>query len=125
MKYVIYLRVSTSGQDLKPQIEKCLESIRRDHKGDLEYLVFSDKKTAKNALKYRPGMQNALDSLRKGDTLVSTKIDRIARNGSAAYEVQDKLVDKQAKLRLVDQPHMHDPLIFAIMVGMSIKELEM
>ncbi len=125
MKYVIYLRVSTTGQDLTPQLEKCLENIRRDHRGDLEYLVFSDKKTAKNDLKHRPGMRDTLSCLRRGDVLVSTKIDRIARNGAAAYEIQDRLIDKGVKLRLTDQPHMHDPLIFAMMVGLSIKELEM
>jgi DNA invertase Pin-like site-specific DNA recombinase len=102
-----------------------MTSIQQEHKGVFEYLVFSDKKTAKNALKYRPGMRDALRSLRRGDVLVSTKIDRIARNGGAAYLIQDELVDLGVKLKLTDQPHMNDPLMFAMMVGLSIKEVEM
>lgn len=125
MKYVIYLRVSTKKQDFDNQLTRCMQVLRRDDPSNFEYLVFSDKKTAKNALKYRPGITEAICSLRRGDVLVAEKIDRISRNGKAAHTIQADLVEAGVSLKITSQPGISDPLMFAMLVGLAVKETEM
>lgn len=44
-----------------------------------------------------------LDYLRKGDTLVITKLDRLARSTAHLYQLVDALKEKGAALRVLDQ----------------------
>lgn len=143
MKYVIYLRVSTDGQDYETQKLRCLYELKKILNSEhFEYEVFSDKRTGRQTakkkktensesdmlqelLKKRPGLIQALDALDKGDVFVSQKIDRIARDGLCAYIVKDALERKKAKLLIIDQPGIDDPVIFSVFVGVAVKESEM
>src|SRR6188474_228076 len=46
----------------------------------------------------------ALEYLREGDTLLVTKIDRLARSTSDLYRIISELADKGVAFRVVDDP---------------------
>ena len=68
MTTVGYARVSSLGQDLAVQLEK-LKGCDR---------VFKEKRSGIDA--GRPELKACLDYLRDGDTLLVTKLDRLARS---------------------------------------------
>ncbi|WP_445496720.1 recombinase family protein [Photorhabdus sp. SF281] len=65
-----YIRVSTNDQNIDLQ-RNALMSINCEH-------IFEDKISGKTA--NRPGLKRALKQLKKGDTLVVWKLDRLGRS---------------------------------------------
>jgi DNA invertase Pin-like site-specific DNA recombinase len=55
----------------------------------------------------RPGLQQALAACRAGDTLVVTKLDRLARSLPDARAIADELTQREVKLNLGGS--VHDP----------------
>lgn len=55
----------------------------------------------------RPGLHQALAACRAGDTLVVTKLDRLARSLPDARAIADELTQRQVKLNL--RGSVHDP----------------
>jgi DNA invertase Pin-like site-specific DNA recombinase len=49
-------------------------------------------------------LQQCLAYVRKGDTLLVTKIDRLARSTSDLYEIISKLQTKGVEFRVIDDP---------------------
>lgn len=95
-----YARVSTDGQDLTAQRDGLaalgLEAGR----------VYVDHGlTGTN--RARPGLREALAACRPGDTLVVTKLDRLARSLPDARAIADELTAGQVKLSLGGS--VHDP----------------
>ncbi len=95
-----YARVSTDEQDLTPQRDEltglgvAAERIYVDH-----------GLTGTN--RDRPGLREALAACREGDTLVVTKLDRLARSLPDAREILDDLTAREVKLSL--GASVHDP----------------
>ena len=88
-----YARCSTDKQDLSAQIQ-ALKAL-----GVSEDRVYSDYGfTGSN--RQRPGLDQALAAVRKGDTLVVTKLDRLARSVPDARAIADQLAQKGVKLAL-------------------------
>ncbi|WP_047981675.1 recombinase family protein [Ornithinibacillus contaminans] len=87
-----YARVSTADQNLEAQIQSLKEAgvVR----------VFNDKATGKNIK--REGLQDLLSILEAGDTLVITKLDRIARNVKEGIQLIDELAEKGIKLHVLN-----------------------
>ena len=71
MTQLAYIRVSSVGQSLEVQRDKVTAS------GVEPKNVFEEKRSGLDT--GRPELKACLRSLRKGDTLVITKIDRLAR----------------------------------------------
>jgi DNA invertase Pin-like site-specific DNA recombinase len=88
-----YARVSTNGQDLTAQREGltalgvALENIYVDH-----------GLTGTN--RTRPGLREAAAAVRSGDTLVVTKLDRLALSLPDARDIADELTRKGVALSL-------------------------
>ncbi|WP_071460759.1 recombinase family protein [Bacillus massilinigeriensis] len=87
-----YARVSTAGQDLEAQIqalkaEGCTE-------------IYSEKFTGTQ--KDRPQLQALLAVLGEGDTLVVTKLDRIARSATQGSELVRELIDKGVRVNILN-----------------------
>ncbi|MFN2506328.1 MAG: recombinase family protein [Acidimicrobiales bacterium] len=95
-----YARVSTDEQDLTAQ---------RDTLAALG--VSSDRTYVDQGLtgtnRERPGLRQALAACRAGDTLVVTKLDRLARSLPDARSIVEDLTRRQVKLSLGGS--VHDP----------------
>jgi DNA invertase Pin-like site-specific DNA recombinase len=95
-----YARVSTDAQDLTAQ---------RDALAVLgvppERLYVDHGLTGTH--RDRPGLREALAACRAGDTLVVTKLDRLARSLPDARDIVDDLTRRQVKLNVGGS--VHDP----------------
>src|SRR5712692_9434434 len=91
MALVGYARVSSVGQSLTVQLEK----LKRCHK------LFQEKKST--ASDRRPQLEACLDYIREGDTLVVTRLDRLARSTLHLCQIAAELARKQVHLHVLDQ----------------------
>ena len=93
-RLVGYARVSTDDQDLSLQIDS-LVGLGVDQK-----LIFTDKISgAKSA---RPGLDQCLDQLQNGDTLLVWRLDRLGRSMSHLVELIEELRDRDVGFRSVN-----------------------
>ena len=93
MAVVGYARVSTVGQSLDVQLSK-LQAFGCDP-------IFSDKHTGTTA--DRPSLKECRNYLRKGDSLIITKMDRLARSTFHLTQIAEELKVKGADLVVLDQ----------------------
>jgi DNA invertase Pin-like site-specific DNA recombinase len=77
-----YARVSSTGQDLDVQLKR-LKGCDK---------VFKEKRSGLDA--GRPELKRCVEYLREGDTLLVTKLDRLARSTSDLYRIISQLADK-------------------------------
>ncbi|WP_104080947.1 recombinase family protein [Cryobacterium sp. Y11] len=95
-----YARVSTNDQDLTAQ-KNALAAL-----GVSLHKTFTDQGlTGTN--RARPGLREALAACRAGDTLVVTKLDRLARSLRDAKDIVDDLTLREVKLSIGGS--VHDP----------------
>ena len=88
-----YARCSTYSQDLTAQ-RQALSDL-----GVQEDRIYTDHGlTGTN--RERPGLEQALAAVRKGDTLVVTKLDRLARSVPDVRAISDQLEAKGVRLAL-------------------------
>ena len=91
MSTVGYARVSSVGQSLDVQLDK-LKGCNK---------VFQEKKTGTSST--RPRLKACLEYVRHGDTLVVTRLDRLARSTLHLCQVADQLQEKGVNLKVIDQ----------------------
>lgn len=91
MALVGYARVSSVGQSLDVQLDK-LKGCRK---------IFQEKKSAVGGK--RPVLQSCLEYVREGDTLVVTRLDRLARSTLHLCQIADELKRKEVELQVIDQ----------------------
>src|SRR6187397_227919 len=92
MTTVGYARVSSTGQDLTVQLEKLAGCDK----------VFKEKRSGVDA--GRPALKACLDYLREGDTLLVTKLDRLARSTADLYRIVSELAERGVSFKVVDDP---------------------
>ena len=92
MSSIGYARVSSYGQSLDVQLEKLNHCDR----------VFKEKQSGRSTDK-REQLALCLDYVRDGDTLVVTKLDRLARSTRDLLNILNALEKKQVKLNVLDQ----------------------
>ena len=92
MATVGYARVSSVGQSLDVQLEKMNGCDK----------LFQEKRSGVDT--GRPALKRCLEFLREGDTLLVTKIDRLARSTSDLYRIVSELTDKGVRFKVVDDP---------------------
>ncbi len=95
-----YARVSTDQQDLTAQRD-ALEAL-----GVTTKRIYVDHGLT-GANRDRPGLREALAACRAGDTLVVTKLDRLARSLPDARDIVEELTSRSVKLSLGGS--IHDP----------------
>ena len=91
MSTVGYARVSSVGQSLNVQLDK-LKGCDK---------VFQEKRTGTSST--RPRLKACLEYVREGDTLVVTRLDRLARSTLHLCQVADQLQEKGVNLKVIDQ----------------------
>ena len=94
-KLVGYARVSSVGQNLSVQLEKLAAA------GVEPEDIFKEKRTGTD--RGRPSTA-CLAYVRKGDTLLVTKIDRLARSTSDLYSIISQLQAKGVEFKVLDDP---------------------
>ncbi|MGH3529984.1 MAG: recombinase family protein, partial [Pseudonocardiaceae bacterium] len=97
---VDYARCSTDFQDLTVQIDG-LTRLGVDPQR-----VYVDHGLT-GTTRARPGLREALAAVRAGDTLVVTKLDRLARSVPDARAIADELTAREVKLNIGGS--VHDP----------------
>jgi DNA invertase Pin-like site-specific DNA recombinase len=95
-----YARCSTEQQDLTAQRD-ALAKLGVT----LERIYVDRGLTGTN--RERPGLREALAACRAGDTLVVTKLDRLARSLPDARDIVDELTRRQVRLQIAGA--LHDP----------------
>lgn len=89
-----YARVSSTGQNLDSQIEALEKAGCKK--------IFKEKKSGTDT-KNRVELQNILDFVREGDTLVVTRIDRCSRSVSDLYKILETLKEKKVEFKATNQ----------------------
>jgi DNA invertase Pin-like site-specific DNA recombinase len=95
-----YARCSTDKQDLAAQEETLLKlGVPLDR-------IYIDRGFS-GTNKARPGLEQAMAAMRKGDTFVVPKLDRLARSVPDARAIGDTLAERGVKLQIGSS--IHDP----------------
>lgn len=90
-----YARVSSISQDYENQVLRLKESGCEE--------IFSEKQSGKSA-DNREQLQAALRWVRRGDTLIVAKLDRLARNTEDLLRIIRQLQEKGAHFIALDNP---------------------
>lgn len=94
MSIVGYARVSSSSQNLDLQLEQLTDAGCEK--------VFAEKVTG-TSRNDRQALAECLDWVREGDTLVVTRLDRLARSGRDLHDIIAQLSAKRVGFRCVQQ----------------------
>jgi DNA invertase Pin-like site-specific DNA recombinase len=115
-----YARVSTTGQSLAAQLAEL--------KAAGSTKIFQEKITGKH--RNRPQLDHALKMLRKGDVLIITRLDRLARSSRDLLNVIKQITDagatfKSLKDSWADTTTAHGRLILTVLAGLAEFEREL
>ncbi|WP_283746813.1 recombinase family protein [Bacillus cereus] len=115
MKYG-YARVSTVSQELEVQLT-ALENEGCDK-------IYSEKFTGTKS--DRPQLQKVLSLLKEGDTLVVTKLDRLARNTVEGIEIVKGLFSKGVRVHVLNVGLLEDTTMgrFFLTTLLAVAEME-
>ena len=89
-----YARVSTDEQTLTSQCQRL--STAGCEK------LFEEK--ISGAVRNRPKLEKLIEQLRKGDVLVVTRLDRLARSTSELLRIAERIIEKKSGLQSLDEP---------------------
>ena len=92
-----YSRVSSKGQ---ATVGNSLESQEHELKAAGAEIIYTDVYTGTTIA--RPELENLLEKLKSGDTLVVTKLDRMARSVQEGSKLIKELVDKGVAVRILN-----------------------
>jgi len=98
MAKIGYARVSSTGQSLDVQLSKLTECGCTNGDGE----IFQEKKSGSKA-ENRTQLKACLKHLRKGDSLVITKLDRLARSTYDLTQIANDLETRGIDLVVLDQ----------------------
>jgi DNA invertase Pin-like site-specific DNA recombinase len=91
MALVGYARVSSVGQSLDVQLDKLQHCDK----------IYQEKKSGADGK--RPRLEACLEYVREGDTLVVTRLDRLARSTLHLCQIAEELKRQQVNLQVLDQ----------------------
>lgn len=92
-----YARVSTRGQAKDGNSLENQEIILKEHGAEV---IYSDSVTGRNL--DRPNLKKLLSEIKEGDTLIVTKLDRIARSLTQGSELVNYLIDMGIKVNILN-----------------------
>lgn len=97
-----YERVSTKEQNLERQERDIKAFITLNHLDNEPLLKYADKMSGKTA--NRPQLQQMLDDLKEGDTVIVYSLDRLSRSSLDLLQISHKILEeKKAVLFIVDK----------------------
>ena len=92
-----YCRVSTKGQAKDGNSLEAQENALREAGAEV---IYSEAFTGTK--KDRPELKKLLEALQAGDTLVVTKLDRVARSASQGMDLVDELLNKGITVNILN-----------------------
>lgn len=92
-----YARVSSAHQKLDVQITELTQA------GVPSKLIYKEKRSGRSMAE-RTELLRMLDSLDPGDTVICTRLDRLARSLSDLIKIGNMIADKKAHLKVLQQP---------------------
>ena len=115
-RFLGYARVSTNGQDLQLQTDALLRS------GVPKKLIFVDKVSGANAA--RSGLDECLEQLRDGDTLIVWRLDRLGRSVRHLIDLVDQLRQRKVGFKsicdgAIDTTTASGELIFNVFASLA------
>ena len=115
MKYG-YARVSTVSQELEVQIQ----SLEKEGCDKIYYEKFTGTKTD------RPQLKEVLSLLKEGDTLIVTKLDRLARNTEEGIQIIKGLFSKGVRVHVLNVGLLEDTTMgrFFLTTLLAVAEME-
>lgn len=115
MKYG-YARVSTISQDLESQLQT-LEAEGCE-------VIYKEKFTGTST--DRPQLNELLSKIQSGDTLVVTKLDRLARNTKEGITIIESLFDKGIKVHVLNVGLLENTTMgkFFLQTMLAVAEME-
>ena len=113
-----YARVSTTAQSLDEQIEQ-LEA-----QGIEPNNIYAEKFTGTKT--DRPEFNKVLRNLNKGDELVVTKLDRLARNSREALDIIEPLLDNGVEINVLNVGKLDNTTIgkLTYQILLAVAEME-
>ncbi len=120
MATIGYARVSTEGQSLEAQIAQ-LKAMPCDR-------IYREK--ISGARSDRPELKKALASLREGDVLTVTRLDRLARSTRDLLNLLAEVAERKARFRSLgdawaDTTSPHGRLMLTVLGGLAEFEREL
>jgi len=111
-----YARVSTLNQDLELQLEK-LKSEGCEE-------IYSEKFTGTKT--DRPEFKKVLEKLKEGDTLVVTKLDRLARNTKEGIQIIENLFERKIRVHVLNVGLLENTTMgnFFLQTMLAVAEME-
>ncbi|NSY61067.1 recombinase family protein [Agrobacterium tumefaciens] len=115
-----YARVSSTGQDYQTQLDRLAAAGATK--------IFSEKQSGLDD--DRPELAKCLDYVREGDTLIVTKLDRLARSASHLHQIVDKLNKDGVGFKVLDDASLDTTtrtgkLVFGILASIAQFETEL
>ncbi len=115
-----YARVSSTGQDYQTQVDRLAAAGATK--------IFSEKQSGLDD--DRPELAKSLDYVREGDTLIVTKLDRLARSASHLHQIVDKLNKDGVGFKVLDDASLDTTtrtgkLVFGILASIAQFETEL
>jgi len=100
MAVIGYIRVSTEMQDVKNQKHEILDYTNRNRLHVDEFIEFeiSSRKS-----KAQRGIDDLLNKLQPGDTLIVSELSRIGRSTAEVIQIVDQLISKEVKFIAIKQ----------------------
>ncbi len=115
-----YARVSSTGQDYQTQVDRLTAAGATK--------IFSEKQSGLDD--DRPELAKCLSYVREGDTLIVTKLDRLARSASNLHQIVDKLNKDGVGFKVLDDASLDTTtrtgkLVFGILASIAQFETEL
>lgn len=122
MRYVIFSRVSTSMQTTENQIWECRNYVHSVKKTGDEVIEFDEPETSTRLKPHkRPVLKAMREFVKKGDTLVVYKMNRLARDSEEMIVIYNDLLRKDVNVFSINEPKLDKSIIcvFAMVAEME------
>jgi len=110
-----YARVSTINQDLEVQVQALTAAGAEK--------IYKEKKSGKN-VKDRPVLNELIEMLQPGDTLIVTTLDRFARSLLEGAQLVESLFERKIRVHILNMGLLEDTTVGKLLLNMLLAVAE-
>ncbi len=122
MRYIIFSRVSTSMQTTENQIWECRNYVNTVKQDTDEIIEFDEPETSTRLKpEKRPVLKAMREFVKRGDTLIVYKMNRLARDSEELIVIYNELLRKNVNVYSINEPKLDKTMIcvFAMVAEME------